>query len=243
MKNYIKNLRNGLAALGIAGIIAGCGNGMGNPDYTVQEYLWNSVKTVGVGFKYDIFEGNKKGKLLYTIKPDYQGKFKKLLLADAYVLNDADGRTVNTVDGKILTVSSVHNVYDSSGKQEKTISRKFGSDLLDKILRLISNRDSYSVKDMKGKTLMEIQETWSSVLSPFLRKYGILDPDTKKETGKIQNVFKIQSLFGAQTYEIRLNENTPENARNLALVIRVIDGVEDMEESHHSSSSSSHSNN
>lgn len=227
------NLRHfvypGLVGLGLVGLVA-CGRGVENEKYTVVEHLGNRVVTLGVGYRYDFFQGDEKGKLLYTVEPNYSGKFKRLMLADSFFLKDESGEVVDCVDGKIVTVSSTHNVYNPSGDKELVISRKLGGDLLDRIGRLITNRDGYFVKDPKGKVLLEIEETTASILSPLKREYKIVAPGSKKEIGVIRNKFKAGALLGAQTYEIELSKEREGDVRRLALVIRIIDGVEDLEE-------------
>ena len=219
----------------------GCGSGVKNPDYTAVESLGAKVETVGIGYRYDFFEGDKNGKQILTIKPAYTGILKNAGLADSYFLIDEKGKTLYHVDGKIMTISKVNRVYNPQGKEEFEISRKFGSGLLGRVSRLLFNRDGYYFKDVKGKTIMEIDETWASVFSPFLREYKIANPENGTQEGVIRNKFRAGALFGAQTYEIKVNKKSPERAQELAMILRVIDGVEDAEGGHHSSSRSSHS--
>ena len=207
-----------------------CGKGVPNPDFTVKEYLGQKLQTLGVGFKYEFLQGGENGTIIYTIEPNYSGKFKKALLADNFFLRDNAGKIVNTIEGEIVTVSANHDVFNIEGELEKKISRRFGSSLFSRISRLLFHRDGYFVKDAEDHHLLDIQETWSSVLSPFLREYVIRDPQTGEEIGIIRNRAKVEGVLGAQTYESSLSRPTQENVRNLALVMRVVDEIEDKEE-------------
>ena len=234
---FSSGLKRGVATLSLVGLLTGCGSGVRDPDYTVREYLWNKVKTLDVGFRYDFLEG-REGRLLFTIEPDYAGKSRNALLADSFFLRDNDGRVLNKVDGKIATISFTHRVYSPDGRWEKEISRKLGGGLFNRLGRLIFGLDHYIVADSHGSPLLEVKESWRSVLSPFLREYRIIEPVTRKEIGLIRNRFKAKSMLGAQEYEISLKDKTPETTKNIALAIRVIDGVEDLEETIFSSSKS-----
>lgn len=224
-------------AVGLAGLLtAGCGSGVPDKDYRVTEYLGDKVMTLGIGYKYDIHDRN--GQLAFQIKPNYSGMASNVFLADNYSLFDKNGKVLNTVDGKIITISSAHTVYNPTGKAEKTISMNFGASLIGRFARNIFGVDGFYVKNLKGDTLVEIEETWASVLSPFLREYEILDPQTKRNIGVIRNDFTWSSFFGAQDYDIKVEDKSPETAKNLALIMRVVDRVEDNQDASSSSSSS-----
>lgn len=232
-----------MLALGITTAcgLSGCGRSIPNPDYTVVESLGSKIKTAGVGYKYDFYKGTEAGKPEYTIEPNYKGMLKNALLADNYFLKDQNGKTLYNVDGEIITLSAKHRVFNPKGKQELEISRQFCGSLFDRIGRLLFSKDGYYVKKSSGENLLDIRETWASVWSPFLREYTITNPKSGKEIGMIKSRLTGKSLLGAQTYDISLNEKTPENEKNLALAIRVIDGIEDEEEESSSSSSNSSS--
>lgn len=207
---------------------SGCGRGVPKPDYTVKESLGDKLKTVNVGFRYDMTEGDENGPLVYRIKPNYSGKVGNAMITDNYFLEDGNENVVAVVDGSLLTISKRHEVYDAAGNHKKEVSRKFGGGLLRRLGRLLFDMDGYFVKNADGDNMLEVQETWKSVLSPWLREYTLKDPEGN-EIGTIRNDFSAKAILGAQTYGVELSDRSPDNVENIALAIRVIDGIEDSE--------------
>ena len=229
--------KNLVLGLSLATLISGCSKGIPNSDYTVVENVGSKIRSLGFGYRYDFFEGDENGHLIYTIEPNWNGKSDNFYLSDNYLLKDGNGKMISVVDGKILTLSATHKAIILDSGDNIELSRQFMGSFFDRVGRLLLNKDGYYVKDNNGRSLLEVRETWDSVMSPFLREYIIIDPNTGNQIGMIKNKFNVDALIGAQTYNISLENNTPSNVRNLALLIRIIDGLEDQEDSESSSNS------
>lgn len=213
------------------------GQGVPNPQYTIVEDLGKKLTTVGFGYQYNVLDN--EGKVIYTIEPNYKEKLKKIGMADSFFLKDNNNKIVSSVDGNILTISARHRVYDANGNLENLIARKFGGSFFGRIGRMIFKKDGYFLKDKNEKNIIEIEETWASALSPWLRKYNIIDSESKEQIGTIANNFKLfASSMGAQTYEIAIDNKSPKYAEYLAILMRIIDNMEDKEDSESSKSSS-----
>jgi uncharacterized protein YxjI len=240
-----------VSTIAIMGIMACIGGGIiygvtqckskdiSHVEYTVDESFSQKIKTLDLGFRYEI---SKDGNLEYVVLPDYKEKFNNLLLANAYVVENQYGEVINVVDGKVLTISEVHNVYDAEGNLEKTISAQVGGGLMGRAGRLMMGRDGFYIKDLNGNEQLNVRETWGSVFSPWLREYTIEDPETGKKIGVIKNELEIKGFFGAQKYNIQLDQITKENEINIALVMPMLDYVEDQEDAKSASSSNNSSN-